>query len=59
MFRLSADEVTLKRLKKGSKVIGGTVLARVGQLESGPGSKLAPHLNFSIRPAGQRSSSPR
>jgi hypothetical protein len=29
------------------------VLGRVGKVETGPGSKLAPHLNFSIRPAGR------
>jgi hypothetical protein len=45
--------VKLKTLKKGSRVIGGTVLARVGKVKTGPGSKLAPHLNFSIRPAGR------
>jgi SLT domain-containing protein len=53
VFRLSPEDVKLKPLEKGSKVIGGTVLGRVGKLESGPGSKLAPHLNFSIRPAGR------
>ncbi|HEX5609257.1 MAG TPA: lytic murein transglycosylase, partial [Solirubrobacterales bacterium] len=33
----------------GSKVIAGTVLARVGGVEDG----VDPHLNFSIRPAGK------
>jgi hypothetical protein len=36
-------------LKVGSKVIAGTVLARVGAAESGVDS----HINFSIRPAGR------
>ena len=36
-------------LRVGSKVIAGTVLARVG--ESGEG--IDPHINFSIRPAGK------
>ncbi len=36
-------------LKVGSKVIAGTVLARVGGAESG----VASHINFSIRPAGR------
>jgi Transglycosylase SLT domain len=36
-------------LKVGSKVIAGTVLARVGGAESG----VDPHINFSIRPAGR------
>ena len=53
VFRLNPDDVILKRLKKGSKVIGGTILGRIGKLETGPGSKLGPHLNFSIRPAGK------
>ena len=53
MLRLQPSQVKLKTLKKGSTVIGGTVLGRVGKLKSGPGSKLAPHLNFSIRPAGR------
>jgi Transglycosylase SLT domain len=52
-LRLKPSEVKLKTLKKGSRVIGGTVLGRVGKVKSGPGSKLAPHLNFSIRPAGR------
>src|SRR6185503_9921948 len=53
VFRLSPDEVQLKPLRKGAKVVAGTILGRVGKLSSGPGSKLAPHLNFSIRPAGR------
>jgi len=36
-------------LKVGSKVIAGTVLARVGDGEEG----IDPHINFSIRPAGK------
>jgi hypothetical protein len=52
-LRLKPSEVKLKTLKKGSRVIGGTVLGRVGKVKTGPGSKLAPHLNFSIRPAGR------
>jgi hypothetical protein len=36
-------------LKVGSKVIAGTVLARVGGGEDG----VDPHINFSIRPAGK------
>jgi hypothetical protein len=52
-LRLSPSEVTLKRLRKGARVVGGTILGRIGKLEQGPGSKLAPHVNFSIRPAGR------
>jgi transglycosylase-like protein with SLT domain/peptidase M23-like protein len=36
-------------LKVGSKVIAGTVLARIGAGEGG----IDPHINFSIRPAGR------
>ncbi len=36
-------------IKVGSKVIAGTVLARVGANEDG----VDPHINFSIRPAGR------
>jgi hypothetical protein len=36
-------------LKVGSKVIAGTVLARIGSAEDGSD----PHINFSIRPAGR------
>ena len=53
VLRLKPSQVNLKRLHKGSRVIGGTVLGHVGKLTSGPGSNLAPHLNFSIRPAGR------
>jgi murein DD-endopeptidase MepM/ murein hydrolase activator NlpD len=44
--RAGADVGTLR---VGSRVIAGTVLARVGA--GGPGS--SPHVNFSIRPAGR------
>jgi hypothetical protein len=37
------------RIRVGSKVIAGTVLARIGAAEAG----VDPHLNFSIRPAGK------
>jgi hypothetical protein len=36
-------------LRVGSKVIAGTVLARIGAAEDG----VDPHINFSIRPAGR------
>jgi Transglycosylase SLT domain len=36
-------------LRVGSKVIAGTLLARIGPAEHG----VAPHVNFSIRPAGR------
>ena len=40
-------------MRKGARVVAGTILGRVGKVTEGPGSKLAPHLNFSIRPAGR------
>jgi hypothetical protein len=46
---LNASNATLKRLRKGARVIGGTVLGRVGKPESGK----AAHLYFEIRPAGK------
>jgi hypothetical protein len=40
----------LRPLRKGSKVVAGTVLGRIAKTTS-----LAPHVNFSIRPAGKHS----
>ena len=48
-FGLDSSKVRLRRLEKGSRVIGGTVLGRVGRPESGGAARLA----FSIRPAGR------
>jgi hypothetical protein len=48
-FGLDPDNVTLRRLRKGARVIGGTIIGRVGQTVPGK----APHLDFSIRPAGK------
>jgi murein DD-endopeptidase MepM/ murein hydrolase activator NlpD len=42
------DFVT-KRMHEGARVIGGTVLGRIGKAEAGK----APHLLFEIRPAGR------
>jgi hypothetical protein len=38
----------LRPLRKGSEVVAGTVLGRLGKT-----TKLAPHLNFAIQPAGK------
>jgi Transglycosylase SLT domain len=46
---LDRKDAKLVRLRKGSKVVGGTVLGRVGRSEDGA----APHINFAIRPAGR------
>ena len=48
-FGLDPKKVTLRRLRKGSRVIGGTIIGRVGQTD---GNRAA-HLDFSIRPAGK------
>ena len=49
----SVDSTTAKgadgTLRVGSKVIAGTVLARIGAGENG----IDPHINFAIRPAGK------
>ena len=46
--RLRRGTMQLKPLQKGSQVVAGTVLGRVGKTDG-----LAPHLNFAIRPAGK------
>jgi Transglycosylase SLT domain/Peptidase family M23 len=48
-FGLDPSKVRLRPLKKGSRVIGGTIIARVGRTLPGT----AAHLDFSIRPAGR------
>jgi hypothetical protein len=42
---LNSKNATLKRLKKGSHVVGSTILGRVG--------KKQPHMHFEIQPAGK------
>jgi hypothetical protein len=46
---LNSKDVTIKRLKVGSKVVAGTVLGRIGKTQK----HVAPHLLFEVRPAGQ------
>jgi hypothetical protein len=48
-FGLDPSKVRLRPLKKGSRVIGGTILGRIGQTVEGQ----AAHLDFAIRPAGR------
>jgi Transglycosylase SLT domain len=48
-FGLDPSKVRFRRLKEGSRVIGGTIIGRVGQTVEGT----AAHLDFSIRPAGR------
>jgi murein DD-endopeptidase MepM/ murein hydrolase activator NlpD len=45
---LRRDDLTLRKLKEGSKVTAGTVLGRIGRVDRG-----ASHLLFEIRPAGR------
>ena len=47
-LRFDPKRMELRRLEEGSKVVAGTILGSVGS-----GGKLAPHLNFAIRPAGR------
>jgi murein DD-endopeptidase MepM/ murein hydrolase activator NlpD len=47
-FGLNSKDVRLKRLRKGSRVIGGTILGRIGKTTT-----KAPHVYFEIRPAGR------
>jgi hypothetical protein len=49
LLGLPADQVDMKRLKVGSRVIGGTVLGRIGRTSM----TRAPHMRFEIRPAGR------
>jgi murein DD-endopeptidase MepM/ murein hydrolase activator NlpD len=46
---LDSKDVTIKRLKVGSKVVAGTVLGRVGKTQK----TVASHLLFEVRPAGK------
>ena len=46
---LNSKNATLRQLKPGARVIGGTVLGRVGR----PDEDKAAHMNFMIRPAGK------
>src|SRR3954447_20235898 len=46
---LDSKDVTIKRLKVGSKLVAGTVLGRVGKTQK----HVASHLLFEIRPAGK------
>ncbi|HWT94105.1 MAG TPA: lytic murein transglycosylase [Solirubrobacteraceae bacterium] len=49
LLGIPADQVEMKKLKVGSRVIGGTVLGRLGVTQHGR----SPHLLFEIRPSGR------
>jgi hypothetical protein len=48
-FGADAKDVRLRRLEAGAKVIGGTILGRVGVTDADK----AAHIDFGIRPAGK------
>ena len=48
-YALDPDDVTLKALVKGRKVIAGTILGRVGTF----GKSSDPYMRFEVRPAGK------
>jgi len=49
VYGLKRSDVTIKRMKVGSKVIAGTILGRIGKTSDAT----APHVRFEIRPAGK------
>jgi Transglycosylase SLT domain/Peptidase family M23 len=49
VFGFDREETELRPLGKGSKVVGGTVIARM----DGSSGGVAPHINFAIRPTGR------
>jgi len=49
IYGLDTKNVELKPMKKGVKVIAGTILGKLGDVTKGQ----APHVTFSIRPAGK------
>jgi hypothetical protein len=48
VLKFDRETMELRSLREGSRVVAGTVLGRLG-----PADELAPHVNFSIRPAGR------
>jgi hypothetical protein len=50
---LKRSDVTIKPLRKGSKVIAGTILGRIGTHTDPVRPAKAPHVKFEIRPAGR------
>jgi hypothetical protein len=49
VFGLDRKDVRLRKLKKGSTVVAGTILGRIGRTSA----RSAPHVLFEIRPAGR------
>ena len=46
---LAKEDVRLQRLRKGSRVMAGTILGRLGRTDA----TSSPHLQFEVRPAGK------
>jgi hypothetical protein len=53
VLEFEQESMELRPLREGSKVVAGTVLGRIGGSTAVDGARLAPHVNFSIRPAGR------
>ncbi|MDQ3850525.1 MAG: lytic murein transglycosylase [Actinomycetota bacterium] len=49
LYGLKRDDVVLKRLVPGRRVIAGTILGRIGKTQP----RVAPHVLFEVRPAGR------
>ncbi|HEX4625767.1 MAG TPA: lytic murein transglycosylase [Solirubrobacteraceae bacterium] len=49
VFGLNRKDVELKPLRKGSQVIAGTILGRIGEA-----GQTSPHIEFAIQPAGKK-----
>ncbi|MCW3011546.1 MAG: peptidoglycan DD-metalloendopeptidase family protein [Solirubrobacterales bacterium] len=49
VYGLKREDVTIKPLRKGAKVIAGTILGRIGTTST----TTAPHMTFEVRPAGR------
>ncbi len=49
VYGLDRDQVEIKAMREGARLVAGTVLARVG----GGSSSRAPSMSFAIRPAGK------
>ena len=49
VFGLGRKDIQLKRLRRGSRIVAGTILGSLGDREG----RRAPYLRFEVRPAGQ------
>jgi Transglycosylase SLT domain len=49
VFGLGRKDIQLKRLRRGSRIVAGTILGSLGEREG----RRAPYLRFEVRPAGR------